>query len=219
MDVKIEQSWKKELQSYFDSSFQKLAEVIKKEYSVSTIYPPATLIFNAFDSCPFEKVKVVILGQDPYHGAKQAHGLSFSVPDGIAPPPSLENIFKEIHDDLQIPTPKSGNLKHWAEQGVFLLNSILTVRANSPASHQKKGWEEFTDYVIEKLATKKRNLVFMLWGKYAQEKGSFIDRAKHLILEATHPSPYSANYGFFGCKHFSQCNDYLKKHNKTPIQW
>ncbi|MCQ2219062.1 MAG: uracil-DNA glycosylase [Paludibacteraceae bacterium] len=220
MDVKIEETWKDALQEEFNKPyFEILTSFVRKEYQTTTIYPPAKLIFNAFNLCPFDKAKVVIIGQDPYHGPGQAHGLCFSVNDGIAFPPSLINIFKEIEDDLHKPMPASGNLERWASQGVLLLNAILTVRANQAASHQNKGWEEFTDSVIKELSDKRSGLVFMLWGSYAQKKGMVIDTKKHLVLKAVHPSPLSAYRGFFGCKHFSQANAYLQSHGETPIEW
>lgn len=199
--------------------FMKLVSFVREEYRTHTIYPPGSLIFNAFNLCPFDKVKVVIIGQDPYHGPGQAHGLCFSVRDGIPFPPSLVNIFKEIESDLGIPFPKSGNLERWAIQGVLLLNAILTVRANMAGSHQGKGWEQFTDSVIRILNEQKRNLVFLLWGAYAQQKGAVIDRSKHLVLESVHPSPLSATRGFFGNKHFSRCNEYLISNGIEPIKW
>ena len=189
------------------------------ERTQHAVYPPGPSIFEAFNLTPFDKVKVVILGQDPYHGDGQAHGLSFSVPDGIKPPPSLVNIFKELHQDLSIPIPKSGNLTKWAKQGVLLLNATLTVRAKTPGSHQKKGWEQFTDAAIRSLSNEKEGLVFMLWGRFAQEKESLIDHQKHFILKAAHPSPFSAHNGFFKCRHFSKTNDILKKLGKEPIDW
>lgn len=221
MQVKIEKSWKKALKSEFDKDyFKKLSQFVRGEYlNHKTIYPPAKFIFHAFEMTPLDQVKVVILGQDPYHGPKQAHGLSFSVPDGVKIPPSLLNIYKEIEDDLGIPPKDSGNLNHWAKQGVLLLNATLTVEARKAGSHQNQGWEIFTDRVIQILAEKKENLVFMLWGSYAQKKGAVIDENKHLVLKAPHPSPLSAYRGFFGCKHFSKCNHYLIKHNLEPINW
>ena len=220
MDVKIEETWKAVLQEEFNKPyFEILTNFVRKEYQTTTIYPPAKLIFNAFNLCPFDQAKVVIIGQDPYHGPGQAHGLCFSVNDGVAYPPSLVNIFKEIEDDLHRPTPASGNLERWAKQGVLLLNAILTVRANQPASHQNKGWEEFTDRVIKELSDKRDGLVFMLWGAYAQKKGAVIDTKKHLVLKTVHPSPLSAYRGFFGCKHFSQANAYLQSRGKSPIEW
>lgn len=220
MDVKIEESWKKQLQNEFEKDyFVNLTNFIKNEYQTKQIFPPAKLIFNAFEHTPFDKVKVVILGQDPYHNDGQAHGLSFSVNDGIQFPPSLINIFKEINTDLGIPIPKSGNLTRWADQGVLLLNATLTVQAHQAGSHQNKGWENFTDAAIKKLADERENIVFLLWGSYAQKKAAFIDSNKHLILKSVHPSPLSAHRGFFGNKQFSQINDYLISKGLTPIQW
>lgn len=220
MDVRIEPSWKQQLQSEFEKDyFVRLTEFVRQEYSSKTVFPPAKLIFNAFEHTPFEKVKVVILGQDPYHNIGQAHGLSFSVNDGIQQPPSLVNIFKEIKDDLQIPVPVSGNLTRWADQGVLLLNASLTVVAHQANSHQGKGWEEFTDAAIKKLADEREHLVFLLWGSYAQKKSIFIHPQKHLILKAPHPSPLSVYRGFFGCKHFSKTNEYLEANGMEPIRW
>lgn len=220
MDVKIEESWKKQLQNEFEKDyFVNLTNFIRNEYQTKQIFPPAKLIFNAFEHTPFDKVKVVILGQDPYHNDGQAHGLSFSVNDGIQFPPSLINIFKEINTDLGIPIPKSGNLTRWADQGVLLLNATLTVQAHQAGSHQNKGWENFTDAAIKKLADERENIVFLLWGSYAQKKAAFIDSNKHLILKSVHPSPLSAHRGFFGNKQFSQINDYLISKGLTPIQW
>lgn len=221
MDVKIEQSWKEHLSKEFEKPyFGNLIEFVKSEYSSTKVYPPGKFIFNAFDKCTFDNTKVVILGQDPYHGYDQANGLSFSVNDGVAIPPSLQNIFKEIKEDLAITIPKTGNLERWAEQGVLLLNSTLTVRAGEAGSHQKKGWETFTDEVIKRISEQKQDVVFMLWGKYAQDKGAVIDASKHLILKAKHPSPMAANYGgWFGTKHFSQANDYLTSKGSEPINW
>lgn len=220
MNVQIEESWKEALMPEFSKDyFIRLTDFVRKEYHETTVYPPGKLIFNAFNLCPFDKVKVVIIGQDPYHGPSQAHGLCFSVNDGIQPPPSLVNIFKEINNDLGKPIPQSGNLTRWAEQGVLLLNATLTVRAHQAGSHQRRGWEEFTDAVIRKLAEEKNNLVFILWGAYAQKKGAFIDRSKHLVLTSVHPSPLSAHSGFFGNHHFSLANDYLVKNGKTAIDW
>lgn len=220
MKVKIEESWEKVLQPDFDKPyFKELTDFVRSEYAATTIYPPASLIFNAFNLCPFDKVKVVIIGQDPYHGPGQAHGLCFSVNDGIQFPPSLQNIFKEIKSDLDIPIPTSGNLTRWAEQGVLLLNATLTVRAHNAGSHQKKGWETFTDSVIRILAEQKENLVFILWGAYAQKKGAFIDKNRHLVLSSAHPSPLSAYNGFFGNHHFSQTNKWLTEHNLKAIDW
>jgi uracil-DNA glycosylase len=221
MNVKIADSWKERLTDEFDKPyFTQLVNFVKEEYTATAIYPPGKLIFNAFDKCSFDDTKVVILGQDPYHGANQAMGLSFSVNDGVRTPPSLLNIFKEIQDDLGIPIPKSGNLERWANQGILLLNATLTVRANEAGSHQKKGWEAFTDAVIKRISTEKTGVVFMLWGKYAQDKGAVIDSTKHLILKAKHPSPMAANYGgWFGNKHFSTANEYLIAKGKEPIEW
>ncbi|MFQ3580046.1 MAG: uracil-DNA glycosylase [Bacteroidales bacterium] len=219
-NVKIESSWFELLHEEFSKEyFKNLVNFVKEEKSKYKIYPPGSLIFNAFNTTPVNKVKVVILGQDPYHGEGQAHGLCFSVPSGIKPPPSLINIFKELNSDLGIPFPKHGTLTSWAEQGVLLLNATLTVRANSPGSHQNKGWETFTDAVIKTLNDTKTNLVFILWGNYAKAKQSLINPEKHLILTAAHPSPFSANSGFFGCKHFSKTNEYLIKMGKEPINW
>ena len=221
MDVRIEQSWKEVLANEFEKDyFTKLTQFVKEEYNSGTaIYPPARLIFNAFDHCPFEKVKVVILGQDPYHGAGQANGLCFSVNKGIPFPPSLLNIFKEIENDLGTPIPQDGDLTRWSDQGVLLLNATLTVRAAQAGSHQRRGWEEFTDAAIRILAEKRENLVFILWGSYAQRKGAFIDRNKHLVLTSPHPSPLSAYAGFFGNHHFTLTNDFLVKNGKEPIDW
>ncbi len=218
MDVKIAESWKAPLQDEFSKPyFTNLVDFVKSEYQTKTIYPPGSLIFNAFEKCGFDDVKVVILGQDPYHGAGQANGLCFGVADGVAIPPSLRNIFKEINEDLGKPIPKSGNLERWATQGVFMLNAVLTVEEAKPASHQKQGWETFTDVVIKKISENCNNVVFMLWGKYAHDKGAVIDTSKHLVLKAPHPSPLAKGYN--GCKHFSQANDYLKLHGKTEIDW
>ncbi len=220
MDIRFEQSWKARLNNEFDKEyFVKLTEFVKEEYRTKTIFPPGSLIFNAFELCPFDKVKAVIIGQDPYHGPGQAHGLCFSVKDGIDFPPSLRNIFKEIESDLGYKPAERGDLSRWARQGVLLLNATLTVRAHMAGSHQKKGWEEFTDSAISVLNNEKENLVFMLWGAYAQKKGGSIDRSRHLVLESVHPSPLSASRGFFGNKHFSRCNDYLKDHGLEPIDW
>ncbi len=220
MQVKIEKSWQEVLQPEFDKPyFENLVGFVKQEYASRTIFPPAGQIFNAFNTCPFNNVKVVILGQDPYHGPGQAHGLCFSVNDGIQFPPSLQNIFKEITSDLGIPAPKTGNLTRWAEQGVLLLNATLTVRASQAGSHQGKGWEEFTDAVIKTISEKAENVVFILWGSYAIKKKSLINASKHCILTAPHPSPLSSYRGFFGCKHFSQTNTYLTSKGKTPIEW
>lgn len=221
MDVKIEASWKEILKAEFSKPyFQQIVLHIKTEKAQGKIiYPPGSLIFNAFEKTAFDKVKVVILGQDPYHGPGQAHGLCFSVPDGVAPPPSLVNIFKELHDDVGMIIPDHGNLTHWAEQGVFLLNASLTVRAGEPMSHAKIGWAEFTDTVIKKISALKEHVVFLLWGKFAQDKRVLIDENKHLILKAAHPSPLSAHNGFSGCKHFSKTNQYLAANGIDPIDW
>ena len=221
MNVRIEESWKKHLAGEFEKDyFEKLTAFVREEYSGNTpIYPPAKLIFNAFDHCPFDKVKVVILGQDPYHGEGQANGLCFSVNKGVAFPPSLMNIFKEVASDTGVPIPSDGDLTRWSDQGVLLLNATLTVRAASAGSHQKRGWEQFTDAVIATLAEKRENIVFILWGSYAQKKGAFIDRTRHLVLSSPHPSPLSAYQGFFGNHHFTLTNDYLKLHGKEPINW
>ena len=220
MDVRIDESWKKRLEGEFHKEyFTKLAEFIKEEYRTKTIYPPGSLIFNAFNLCPFDRVKAVIIGQDPYHGPGQAHGLCFSVRDGVGYPPSLVNIFREIESDLGIPVPRSGNLERWAGRGVLLLNATLTVRAHQAGSHQRKGWEEFTDSVIRILNNEKQNLVFFLWGNYAQKKGESIDRSSHLVLESVHPSPLSASRGFFGNRHFSRCNEYLVSHGIEAVDW
>ena len=221
MSIKIEDGWKAVLAEEFEKDyFKRLTSFVKDEYSgVTPIYPPAKLIFNAFDHCPFDKVKVVILGQDPYHGAGQANGLCFSVNKGIPFPPSLTNIFKEIQSDLGIPIPQDGDLTRWSDQGVLLLNATLTVRAAQAGSHQRRGWEEFTDAAIRELATRRENIVFILWGSYAQKKGAFIDRSRHLVLTSPHPSPLSAYQGFFGNKHFSRANEYLMAHGETPVCW
>ena len=220
MDIKIETSWKTVLQPEFDKPyFEELTDFVKTEYQSTRIFPPGKEIFNAFNQCPFNQVKVVIIGQDPYHGPGQAHGLCFSVRDGIDFPPSLRNIFKEIHDDIGTPIPRSGNLTRWANQGVLLLNATLTVRAHQAGSHQKKGWETFTDAVIQTVSAQKENLVFLLWGAYAQRKAELIDRSKHFILESVHPSPLSAARGFFGNHHFSRANEFLISKGMTPIQW
>lgn len=220
MNVQIEESWKRHLQPEFDKDyFLKLTDFVRTEYRTATIYPPGRLIFNAFDLCPFDRVKVVIIGQDPYHGPGQAHGLCFSVNEGIAYPPSLVNIFKEIKADIGTEPPTTGNLTRWARQGVLLLNATLTVRAHQAGSHQNKGWELFTDAVIRLLAEEKEHLVFILWGAYAQRKGAFIDRSRHLVLTSAHPSPLSAYNGFFGNHHFSRTNTYLEEHGETGIVW
>ena len=199
--------------------FVKLTNFVRQEYRTTTCYPPGKLIFNAFNLCPYDKAKVVIIGQDPYHGPGQAHGLCFSVNDGVPFPPSLQNIFKEIQTDLGTPVPQSGNLTRWAEQGVLLLNATLTVRAHQAGSHQRQGWEEFTDAAIKALAEGREQLVFILRGSYAQKKGAFIDRSRHLVLASAHPSPLSAFHGFFGNRHFSLANAYLEQHGETPINW
>ena len=219
MAIKIDESWKKALEEEFDKNyFKNLTDFVKKEYQAGRVYPHPKLIFNAFNTTPFDKVKMVILGQDPYHGG-QANGLAFSVNDSTPLPPSLINIYKEIESDTGRQPPKSGNLNHWAEQGILLLNSTLTVKAGLAGSHQKKGWEELTDTAIQKLSTERKNLVFMLWGSYSQKKGEMINPTDHLVLVAPHPSPLSANRGFFGCRHFSIANGYLIMHDKTPIDW
>jgi uracil-DNA glycosylase len=221
MEIKIEQSWKSKLSNEFEKQyFQDLVSFVKTEYKSKEVYPAGKLIFNAFEKCSFENTKVVILGQDPYHGPGQANGLSFSVNDGIAHPPSLQNIFKEIKNDIGIAPPQSGNLERWAAQGVLLLNATLTVRANEAGSHQKQGWEQFTDAVIQTISEQKENVVFMLWGAYAQKKGGKIDSQKHFILKSKHPSPLSANQGgWFGMSHFSQCNNYLTAKGLEGIEW
>ncbi|RSK45624.1 uracil-DNA glycosylase [Hymenobacter perfusus] len=221
MSVKIEESWRKVLAAEFEKPyFQHLIAFVKGEYATTTVYPPGPQIFHAFEACPFEQVKVVILGQDPYHGKGQAHGLSFSVAEGVRTPPSLQNIFKELQADLpERPPAPNGNLDRWAEQGVLLLNATLTVRAADPGSHQKKGWEQFTDAVIQQISDQKEHVVFVLWGAYAQKKGEIIDARKHLVLKAAHPSPYAADRGFFGSRPFSQTNAYLQQHGEQPITW
>lgn len=220
MDVKIAISWKSQLAEEFQKPyFEQLTGFVKSEYQSHVVYPPGKEIFRAFEECDFSNVKVVILGQDPYHGPGQANGLCFSVHDGVRVPPSLVNIFKEIKADLGKPIPTSGELERWAEQGVLLLNATLTVRAGSPGSHQNKGWETFTDAVIKKISDEKQHVVFLLWGAYAQKKGEIIDRNKHLVLMSAHPSPFSADRGFFGCKHFSKANAYLKSKGLKEIEW
>lgn len=220
ISVKIAPSWQAHLESEFQKNyFQNLIEFVKNERSKYEIYPPAPLYFNAFKQCSFDDVRVVILGQDPYHGEGQANGLSFSVNDGVPFPPSLKNIFKEIADDLGKPIPQTGNLERWAKQGVLLLNATLTVRAKTAGSHQNRGWEEFTDAVIRLISETKENIVFMLWGSYAQKKGIIIDSQKHCILSSAHPSPFSVHRGFFGNKHFSKANTYLKENGKEEIEW
>ncbi|OIO50985.1 uracil-DNA glycosylase [Candidatus Kaiserbacteria bacterium CG_4_9_14_3_um_filter_50_16] len=229
MNVKIDPSWANYLQDEFEKPyFNELTAFVKKEYQDEIVYPPPKYIFRAFDLCPFKKVKVVILGQDPYHGQRQANGLAFAVDEREAVPPSLQNIFKEIEsdignraesDEVLRSANRSGDLTRWAEQGVLLLNATLTVRAHMAGSHQGRGWESFTDAAIRALSEERGNLVFMLWGNYAKEKGAHIDKSKHLVLEAPHPSPFSAASGFFGCKHFSKANEYLLEHGETPIDW
>jgi uracil-DNA glycosylase len=221
MDVKIKQSWKEHLKREFEQEyFKELTKFVKNEYKEGVVYPAPKNIFRAFDLCPFDKVKVVILGQDPYHGVGQANGLSFAVDEKMAVPPSLQNIFKEIASDLgQEVVHKSGDLARWAEQGVLLLNATLTVRASAAGSHQNRGWEQVTDAVIRTLSEEREGLVFILWGNYAKAKGAHIDRSKHLVLESAHPSPFSAYSGFFGSKPFSKANDYLIAHGQTPIDW
>jgi uracil-DNA glycosylase len=221
MDVKIEESWKQVLSDEFEKDyFNQLTSFVKQEYSSGTCFPPGSQIFSAFNHTPFKDLRVVILGQDPYHGPGQANGLCFSVQDGIAKPPSLINIFRELHDDLQLAIPENGNLEAWADRGVLLLNATLTVRAHQAGSHQNKGWEEFTDAAIKLISEKNEQIVFLLWGGYAKKKGSKIDRDKHLVLTSGHPSPLSANRGlWFGNKHFSKTNNYLKEIGKEPINW
>lgn len=220
MKVKIEDSWQQHLGEEFDKPyFEALAAFVRSEYARTTCYPPGNLIFNAFNLCPFDRVKVVLIGQDPYHEPGQAQGLCFSVNDGVQFPPSLVNIFKEIQSDIGTPIPLSGSLVRWAEQGVLLLNATLTVRAHEAASHQRRGWEEFTDAVIKKLSSEREHLVFMLWGSYAQSKERLIDTSRHLVLKSAHPSPLSAYRGFFGNHHFSLTNMYLQKQGMQPITW
>lgn len=221
MNVKINDSWAERLGNEFAQPyFSQLTDFVRHEYATTTCYPPGRLIFNAFNLCSFDSVKVVIIGQDPYHEAGQAMGLSFSVPDGVAMPPSLQNIFKEIQGDLGVGVPQSGNLTRWAEQGVLLLNATLTVRAHQAGSHQRHGWERFTDAAISRLSEGRDHLVFILWGGYARSKASLIDRSRHLVLESVHPSPLSANRGgWFGNHHFSRCNEYLAGHGMGPINW
>jgi uracil-DNA glycosylase len=221
MDVQIEESWKKVLQAEFNKSyFENITAFLKTEKAQGkTIYPPGSLIFNAFEKTPFNKLKVLLLGQDPYHGKGQAMGLCFSVPKGIRPPPSLINIFKELHDDVGVPIPSTGDLTPWAKQGVMLLNAALSVRSGEPNSHSKIGWHQFTDAVIKKVSDEKEGIVFLLWGAFAHQKQELIDQTKHHVLKAAHPSPYSADKGFFGCKHFSKTNEYLVAQKKDPINW
>ena len=220
MQVRIDETWREVLQPEFDKPyFELLTSFVRHAYQTTTCYPPARLIFNAFDSCPFDRVRVVIIGQDPYHEIGQAHGLCFSVNDGVAIPPSLENIYKELHRDLGKPIPSSGNLQHWANQGVLLLNATLTVEAHRAGSHQNKGWEELTDAAIRALNERREHIVYMLWGSYAQRKGQYIDRRRNLVLTAPHPSPLSAYRGFIGCGHFSMANNYLSQHGLQPIDW
>lgn len=220
MNVKIEPSWNEQLMTEWEKPyFGQLAQFVHEEYRKGTVYPPASRIFAAFDACPFDKVKVVILGQDPYHGPGQANGLCFSVADGVEIPRSLQNIFKEVHADTGAPIPSTGNLERWARQGVLLLNATLTVRAHSAGSHQNQGWETLTDSVIRHLSDNREGLVFILWGSYAGRKADLIDSGKHLVLKSAHPSPLSAARGFFGNHHFSRANDYLVSHGKMPIEW
>ncbi|MEM1408403.1 MAG: uracil-DNA glycosylase [Bacteroidota bacterium] len=220
MNVKISESWKTHLQPEFNKPyFSELVQFVKTEYENHTVYPPGKKIFNAFNHCSFDDVRVVIIGQDPYHGPGQANGLCFSVSDGIRKPPSLLNIFKELHADLGKPMPESGNLERWADQGVLLLNATLTVRAHTAGSHQKKGWEDFTDSVISLVSSQKENMVFILWGAYAQKKGEVIDRSKHHVISSAHPSPFAADRGFFGSKPFSRTNAYLTEKGKQTIDW
>lgn len=220
MEVKIDSSWKSVLQSEFDQPyFKELTDFVRHEYQTTKVYPPARLIFNAFDKCPFDKVKLVLIGQDPYHEEGQAQGLCFSVNDGVQFPPSLQNIFKEINNEMQKSMPQSGSLVHWTEQGVLLLNATLTVRAHAAGSHQGRGWERFTDAVIKILSDQREHLVFLLWGSYAQKKGAVIDTTKHLVLNTAHPSPLSVYRGFFGCGHFLTANQYLEQHGEKPIDW
>ena len=220
MEVKIAQDWKDILAPEFEKPyFEELTQFVKEEYAAHRVYPRGSNIFRAFDKCPFERLKVVIIGQDPYHGPGQAHGLCFSVADGVPFPPSLQNIFKEVASDIGTPIPPTGELDRWAEQGVLLLNAVLTVRAHAAASHAGQGWEQFTDAVVRAIAQRKEGIVYMLWGSYAQKKGAIADPTRNLILKAVHPSPLSAYRGFFGCKHFSAANDYLTAQGKEPIHW
>ncbi len=220
MQVRIEETWRRHLQTEFDAPyFAELVSFVRQEYQQGRVYPPGRLIFNAFDQCPFDKVKVVIIGQDPYHEPGQAQGLCFSVPDGVQIPPSLINIYKEIEDDLGVKCPPSGDLTRWARQGVLLLNATLTVREHQAGSHQRRGWEQFTDAVIATLSRERDGLVFLLWGSYAQSKRMLIDSSRHLVLQSPHPSPLSAHRGFFGNHHFSQANAWLQSHGQQPILW
>ena len=221
MEVRIEPSWKQVLAEQFDKPyFELLTAFVRRAYATDTCYPPGKFIFEAFNRTPFPRVKVVILGQDPYHGPRQAHGLCFSVQDGIQPPPSLVNIYKELESEYHVSIDKSrGNLSSWADQGVLLLNATLTVSQGQPGSHQGKGWETFTDAAIEALSREREHLVFMLWGSYAQQKGRIIDRCRHLVLEAPHPSPLSAHRGWFGCNHFVRADEYLSSHGIEPVHW
>ncbi len=220
-EIRLHESWKARLSEEFELDYMRdlRAFLQSRKQSGATIYPPGSLIFHALDCTPFEQVRVVILGQDPYHGPGQAHGLCFSVREGIATPPSLINIYKEIEQDLDLPSPASGNLEHWAKQGVLLLNAVLTVERGQAGAHQGKGWERFTDRIIQLLNTERDGLVFLLWGSYAIQKGASIDRRRHLVLTAPHPSPLSAYRGFFGCRHFSKTNRYLQQQGQRPIQW
>lgn len=219
-DIRLEESWKSRLSAEFSKPyFSELIQFVRTEYATATVFPPGKEIFRAFDVCRFQDVRVVIIGQDPYHGPGQANGLCFSVRDGVKPPPSLVNIFKEIKSDLGKPIPTSGDLERWAQQGVLLLNATLTVRASSPGSHQNKGWEQFTDAVIELISSQKEHVVFLLWGAYAQKKGAVIDRSRHCVLMSAHPSPFSADRGFFGSKHFSKANEYLQAQGLKGVNW
>ena len=220
MEVKIASDWKKLLNEEFEKPyFEQLTQFVKEEYATRRIYPRGSNIFRAFDKCPLDRLKVVIIGQDPYHGPGQAHGLCFSVADGVPHPPSLQNIFKEVASDIGTPIPPSGNLDRWAEQGVLLLNAVLTVREHEAASHAGRGWEQFTDAVVRAINAHKEGIVYLLWGSYAQKKGAIADPARNCILKAVHPSPLSVYRGFFGCRHFSRANEYLVAQGKTPIQW